>query len=249
MPPIRTRRTKASKYQPYQRTATSKVYSGLAKKQRQAVKKIVKQQLRKSEELKYFKYEATLEVGVKGTTGTFSDYRSYNIFYHSGAGTSTITRGTGDNQFLGDKIRWKGIAIKYRIINGYVGGSGVVFNDQPIHLEVFLVKIPALYTTTSLPLTSLYNDTSVDTYHSFLRPGVKIIKKKTIKITPHKAGDKVVRTGKIWLRRDQNIEYADFEGGWEMKDGHNYYLYFHNKSVGGDRINISFAYQNYFVDA
>lgn len=225
-----------------------KLTHSLGKKQVQEVKRLMRREMKKQDELKYFKYEASLEAGPNGTTGTYAYWRSYNIFYHNNAGTATITRGTGDNQFLGDKLRWKGIAVKYRILNGWFN-SGWTYSNQPIVIDVMLIKAPALYTTTSLPITSIFNDTSGDANLAFMQAGYKVLKKKTIKITPAKTGDQLVRTGKLWLRRDQNIEYRDFESGFDLKDSQNYYLYFVNRSQGGTQINIAFSYQNYFIDS
>ena len=242
---MKRKATGQGKYVLKRRKTTNK---SLNKAQAKAVQRVVKAALRKQDELKYFKYDGGVELGPDGTSGTYQYYRSYNLFFHNGAANNPVTRGVGDNNFLGDKLRWKGISLKYKVINGKVDG-GVVWSDQPLTIDVMIIKAPAYYTTTSLPIGSLYNDTSSDNNHRFLLPGVKVLKKKTIRLTPVKAGDKTVRTGKIWLKRDQTIEYKDFDTNYDLKDGQNYYLYLVNRTPVGPQTYMSFAWQNYFIDS
>lgn len=225
-----------------------KTTKSLSKAQVKTMKRIANAAARKADELKYFKYGAGTELDIKGTA---SSTASYNIFYHSGSGLSTIARGTGDNQFLGDKIRWKGISIKYTIVNGKLTGTTPpwAFSNQPVKFEVILFRSPQLYTSSSYPYTALFNDTTTDAYNGFLSSEVKILKKKVVNITPAKASDGFARSGSMWLRMDKTIEFKDFETGYNMKDGQNYYLMFVNKSLNGDKTFFSFAYQNYFIDS
>lgn len=222
--------------------------TNISQKTVQAMKRVAKSVMKSQDELKRFHYAHELELGILGTSGANSYTRSFNLFYHNGIGNQTISRGTSDDQFLGDKIRWKGVAIKYKILNAYVD-TGLVWSDQAVTIDIFVVKLPAIYTTTTLPVNLLYNETSSDVNTMFLQHGVRILKKKTVRLTPRKAGDRTVVTGKIWVRKDQNIEYKDFDSGWDLKDGQNYYLYFINRSPAGNRTLVGFAYQNYFVDS
>lgn len=215
----------------------------LSKKQAREVQRQIKQQLKKRDELKYFKYETGIEM-APNATGATAYWRSFNIFFHN------VSRGGGDNQFIGDKMRWKGIAVKWRAVNGSFNVGGWTYSNQPIVIDVMILKAPAIYTTSSIPVGSIFNDTSTDPINTgFMQPGYKVLAKKTIKITPAKTGDQIVRTGKLWLRRDQNIEFRDFDASFDLKDSNNYYLYFINRSQGGIATNITFAYQNYFVDS
>lgn len=222
--------------------------TGVSKTQAKAIKRLAKSVMKKQDELKRFHYAHEVELGISGTTGANEYTRSFNLFYHNGEAQQTIARGTADNQFLGDKLRWKGIAIKYKILNAYLD-TGLVWSDQAVTIDMFILKLPALYTTTSVPINLLYNETTSDVNTMFLQNGVKILKKKTIRLTPRKSGDRTVVTGKIWLRRDQNIEYRDFDTGYGLKDGQNYYLYMINRSPAGNRTRVGFAWQNYFVDS
>lgn len=222
--------------------------TNISKKTVQAMKRVAKSVMKSQDELKRFHYAHEIELGILGTSGTNAYTRSFNLFYHNGIGSQTISRGTNDDQFLGDKIRWKGVAIKYKVLNAHVD-TGLVWSDQAVTIDIFVVKLPAIYTTTSVPVNLLYNETSSDVNTMFLQSGVRILKKKTVRLTPRKDGDRTVVTGKIWIRKDQNIEYKDYDTGWDLKDSQNYYLYFINRSPAGSRTLVGFAYQNYFVDS
>lgn len=216
---------------------------GLTTTQAKAAKRLIKKELRKDNELKYFSIARELELGILGTSGANQYYRSYNLFYEG------VARGAGDHQFLGDKIRWKGIGIKYRITNGYFAGPGFTYSNQPITIDMYIVRVPHFYTGTSLPLNTMYNDTTSDPATWFMANDCKVLTKKTIRFTPQKAGDATTKQGKIWLKRDQNIEYKGFDINANLKNELNYYLVMINRSVAGERTNMYFTWQNYFVDS
>lgn len=217
----------------------------LSKAQTSAVKTIVKRTIAKTEETKFFVYGYTTETtGVLGS-GVISPV-SFNLFYHG------VTRGPGNNQLLGDKLRWKGIAIKYRVFNAYQDITGFVWNTQPVVLDMLIVGVPIYKTSVSLTWSELRNDTSSDPNTYFLNPNVKVLFKKTVRITPDRGSTTAQQrqaVGKIWLKRGQVIQYKDFESDYSLKNNMNYYLVFMNRSPTTEKCNITFSYQSYFSDS
>lgn len=212
----------------------------MTKSQAAAARRIALKVLRANEETKYFVY------GTQFNT-TPGSLQSYNLFYHG------VTRGVGNNQLLGDKLRWKGIAIKYKIYNGKYDISGYTWDGQPVVIDMYLLRVANYKTTTNLGISDIANDTSGDLSLMFMNPDTKVLKKKTIKIKPDRgqaAAQQVVTSGKIWLKRNQIIQYEDFENNYNLKNGINYYLVIADRSQNGSKQSeVTFAYQNYFTDS
>jgi hypothetical protein len=209
----------------------------LGKRQMSAVKKVVKSELKKDTELKYFRY-------LHSPTFAPGAYSTYNLFYHG------VSRGTDNNQCLGDKLRWKGIAIKYNIINGIYGTGSYVPSNQPIILDFYVLRAPEYYATVNMPLSALHNDTTANASLWFLKSQIKVLTKKTVKLTVNDVSNALTsKNGRIWIRRDQTIEFQDLSVDHNLKNKLNYYLVVINRSMAGSSIEMSFAWQNYFVDA
>jgi len=226
------------------RTVTKR--KALTKKQLTAVKNVAQAVVRKNEETKYFVYNANFDVnGIFGGGGVPV---SYNLFYHG------VTRGVGNNQLVGDKLRWKGVAVRYRMINGaYIAGSWT-FQNQPVIVDMLILSTNVYKTTTSLTLSEICNDTTSDQNLYYLNPSTKLLYKKTLVIKPDR-GNATAQTslinGKVYVKRNQMLEYQDFEASYNLKGTKNYYLMFIPRSPSGSTYlgNISFAVQNYFTDS
>lgn len=213
-----------------------KRHKPLAKSTVKAVTKIAKKVLKQDAELKYFSREFVTEINPQA-------HKSWNLFYEG------VNRGTDDNQVIGDKLRWKGVAIKYRIVNGYYDISWN-YSAQPIVLDFYVVRIPHYYTTANVPLNTIHNGTTTDANIWFVNDSCTVLSKKTVKITPNTVTNQAnVKNGRMWIRRDQTIEFKDLGTGHDLKNGLNYYLIIINRSLAGNRCNIQFSWQNYFIDA
>lgn len=210
----------------------------LSKPMEAAVKSVVKRQISATEETKFFK-----KVDSFSLTGA-NTMISYNLNYYVSAGTS-------NNQMIGDKIRWKGIAIKYSVQNQN-GSNPPTWYRQPIVLDVYILRCPTYKTITSLNLAEVFNETIQDANLGFLRNDVKSLYKKTIRINPELDTGTIPQkniSGKIWLKRNQVIQYADFGVDYKLKGGQNYYLYVVNRSVSTDPVWMAFSWQYYFTDS
>lgn len=215
----------------------------LTKPMQKAVTSIVKKTIRKEEETKFFIFSDTFE--RTGVLTTALSPQSYNIFYHG------VSRGTGNNQLIGDKLRWKGIAIKYRIFNAYTD-LNYVWNGQPVVFDIMVIRVPIYKVAISLTFNELRNDTSADPNTYFLNPDVKVLFKKTVRINPDRGqatAQQRQAVGKIWVKRNQMIEYKDYQVDQALKNNMNYYLVFLNRSPTSEKSQVTFSYQNYFTDA
>lgn len=224
------------------RRATKKA---LTVTQKKAVTAIAKKAVSATVETKYFNY-ATSVSPVAGTPV------SYNLFYHG------VTRGIGQNQLVGDKLRWKGIAIKYNILNAELSGGVLVYYRQPIIIDLYILRANVYKALTSLALTDIATSTSSDPNLFYVDPQIgKVLYKKTVIITPQIDGTTVPRMnrqGKIWLKRSQMIKYKDFSSSYDLADTNNYYFMVVNRSPSNptgatDKPYMAFSYQNYFTDS
>lgn len=201
----------------------------------------VKSLVQKDAETKYFKYNTTVDIA------SAYNHVSYNLFYHG------VTQGMTDNGFFGEKMRWKGISIKYSIENKYLMLM-YQWDRQPVIMDMYVVRVPELYTATSLPLTTIYNDTSAFPETWFLKRGVQVLAKRTIRLTPQEIGGSDIQrkqiNGSVFIKRNQIIEYENFvDATYKLKNNLNYYLVWINRSPGGVKSNVAFSWQNYFKDA
>lgn len=217
----------------------------MSKKTITAFKRIARAVVKQNEETKYFKW-------TDATQTVWDGIVSWNLF-HMG-----VTRGTGDNQLLGDQLRWKGVAIKYEIVNKAINSTVWTYNDQPILLDFMIVRANTFKTTQHLTPAELATDTTTDLSLLFVNPErAKILYKKTITIKPDRSAlnsgshiTRLARTGKIWLKRNQLIRYIDFDANLNLKDTKNYYFCILNRSEDSNQTPyIALSCQNYFTDS
>lgn len=216
----------------------------MTKKQVNAVKSIIKKEVKKTEETKFFKSIAAFNIaGGNNTT-------SYNIF------AAGVSHGTGNNNFLGDKIRWKGLAIKYAVVNGSSGVAGITYYDQPVVIDIMVICTDKYKVSTSLTFADVFNESSTDPNVGFFNSSTKCLFKRTLRITPAIRDDYTTNgvqqkllTGKIWVKRNQLIEYKDFATDYNLKKGLNYYIMLINRSPSPNNSYVAMSWQNYFTDA
>lgn len=211
----------------------------LSSKQTKAVKAIVKKTVAQSEETKYFPYTAVHEPLLYQLT-------SWNLFYHGAA------HGTNNNQFIGDKLNWRGVCVKWTAQNVYLDVN-YIWVDQPILFDLYIIASDIYKTTSSLTLADISTSTNTTNPSLFFAdPGTKILYKKTHSITLDRGNATVQRktlAGKIWLKRNQMLTFNDFTKDRTFKNGKNYYFAVVNKSASGLRFTLDFTWQNYFKDA
>jgi len=190
--------------------------------------------INKGEETKFFQYSNA--VNPKTT-----DFTSYNLFYGG------VTQGVGNNQMLGDKIHWRGIKIKYSLIN-YQTTAG--WFDTPFSVVMMIVSTIPYHTTTNLLLDEVRDDTNNALSRYFLNEQTTVHYKKVIKMSQNKGSDRKRINGTAWIKRNQIIKFKDFGTDYRLTN-RNYYLVIygfdeHNISTTGT---FSFSYKNYFKDA
>lgn len=204
-----------------------------------ATKAIVRKELHRDEETKFFSYATEKEIagGVNGIV-------SYNLFYQG------IQQGLSDNAMIGEKLKWKGICIKYKMYNANFT-TGFNWNIQPVIWDFYILRIPVYKTITNLTASDLFNPTTNDANVAFMNKQVKVLFKKTVRITPQQqtATQRIVRNGKIWLSRNQVVQFNNLASGYEIKGPGQYYLVMINRSISTETSYCYFAWQNYFTDA
>lgn len=212
----------------------------LAKKTINAVKRIVNKAINKNIETKFIPYSAS------GQLNNYGSCLSWNLFYHG------IDQGNTNNTIIGDKIEWRGIAIKYVITNRYLDTT-YVYNSQPVVVDLLLLETDTLKTSTSLVISDLSSSTTNDANTFFMDPATKVLMKKTVRIYPDRGSATVQQrqvNGKLWLKRKQILQFTDF-GKYDYKLAKNKYYYFMaiHKSISNEKCSIDFTWQNYFKDA
>lgn len=221
----------------YNKTRKSKA---LTVKQVKAVTSIAKKVTSKAEETKFFNYSS-------GTTyPTLDNITSWNIFYHG------CSRGVGNNQFEGDVIQWRGLKIKWQFLNYSGAIRGWV--ENPIKCVIMLISLPKYVTTTSLVLNDIRDDNNSSLERFFMNNDTKVHYKKEISLPSGKAGDKKIKTGNIWIKRNQKIQYKDFETDYQLKDRQYYlvtYAMDQSRSLSDPAVagQLIFSYKNYFKDS
>lgn len=204
------------------------------------VKSAVAKQLRKDEELKFFTYSTT------GTIAGFDNVISWNPFYY-------VNTGTSNNQLIGDKLKWKGLCLKYKVVNADYVSSALVYKQMPVVLDIYILRTNVYKTLTSLALTDVANESGSNASTFFFNNSTKCLYKKTVRITPDMNGTSAIQqkavTGKIWLKRNQVIQYKDWGTSYDLKGGQNYYVFFVNRSMSSDKTFFEFTWQNYFTDS
>lgn len=225
----------------------TRVNKALTKKQLSAVKKVANAVVRKNEETKFFNWVGNITVNGTGSGGGGVP-TSYNLF------SQGVTRGVGNNQLLGDKLRWKGVAVRWRLINAATIGSTLTYQSQPLIVDVMILSTNVYKTGTSLTLADIRNDTVDDYNLYYLNPSTKMIYKKTLVLKPDRGQStvqEVLTSGKFYVKRNQMIEYQDFENTYNLKGTKNYYIMVVPRSPSGTSYmgTLSLAVQNYFTDS
>lgn len=212
-------------------------------KQVKAVKKIAVAAVAKKEETKFFKYQTEVEP-------PFGVPQSWNLFYYG------VSRGTNENQIIGNKFNWRGIKIKYRVQNLYLDGVTFVWHTQPLTFDIYIISTSKYYTNSNLALSELRNDTTTDINTFFFNENVKVHFKRTVTLNPSRLSTdnnanttRQVKTGTIWVKKNQMLEYLDLDTTYDLKKGINYYMVLHNRSAYQTKPNINLAWQNYFKDS
>lgn len=215
---------------------------GLSKRQTNAVKSIVKRTLNKNIETKFFSYVATAQLSNYGSLV------SWNIFYHG------VGPGIGNNGLIGDKLNWRGICIKYQLSNRFLT-TGWNYNAQPVLLEIMIIETDTYKTSQSLVITDFANPTTNDPAMYFVDGATKVLAKKTLSIKPdvfpvgQGTAQRVTLNGKLWLKRNQLIEFNDLPKDYTLSKGKSYYFVVQHKSLASEACTIDFTWQNYFKDA
>lgn len=171
---------------------------------------------------------------------------SYNIFYHS------VNQGSSPNMLIGQSLNWRGIKLKYRVTNQYPSGTTLVFTNQPIYVDIMLVESDIYKTTTSLSLSEIYNNPLLPE-NGFLIKGTKILAKKTVTILGDRgqtAGQECIKSGSIWIRRNQKLEYMRALSFGHELTRKNYYVVIVPRCnwTTGACCTVDFSYKNYFQD-
>lgn len=191
-------------------------------------------------ETKYAMYSNT-------TTPLANVLESYNLFFHG------MAQGTGQHNFIGEKVHWKGITIKYELFNLQSGNVAT----QPVVLNLWVLSVPKYVTTTSLAYTDVFEDISGQNLASeYYAPGVKIHARKKITLRQNRSGEKIMTSGTIKLYRNQEVKYKDWSTNYELDGKRNYYF-----CIWGDTLEptgtaslyagltVKFNWRNYFKDA
>lgn len=215
---------------------------GLSKRQTNAVKSIVKRTLNRNIETKFFPYVATAQLS------TYGSIVSWNLFYHG------VSAGTGNNALIGDKLNWRGICIKYQLSNRFLDTQWN-YNAQPVLIEIMLIETDTYKTSASLAITDFANPTTNDPAMYFVDGATKVLAKKTLSIKPDVfpvgsgTAQRVTLNGKMWVKRNQIIEFNDLSKDYTLSKGKSYYFVVLHKSLAAEKCTIDFTWQNYFKDA
>lgn len=211
-----------------------------------AVKKIVKQALTKQVETKYFKHS----IEDKGITRSVPI--SYNVFYHG------VTRGTSDNQLIGDKLSWQGISFKYRFYNAYLQNLVYTYVNWPQTVHVMLIETDQYAALSSLTYSDIWTNYTGSPETDFLRQGVRILAHNKHVIRPDAAASTVPKylyTGnlKYFLKNGRKLEYTDSLASTYELVSKNYYIVLISTGLeagtGGVTATLSGGWRNYFKDA
>lgn len=213
----------------------------LSKATTKAVKSIVKRQIASTVETKFFQYD---NGNITPNNYTF---QSYNLFYHG------VNQGTGDNAFLGDSVIWRGLKVNYQITN-IVPGS--VINDQPFQCKFMIISTPVYKAVANLDINDVRDNTTSAAGRFFYRHDAKVhftrvVTFETDRYYPTGAQSSLkTKTGSIWFRRNQKIQYKNYAVDYDLRD-RNYYLVVFMMSptdISGKVATVSMTYKNYFKD-
>lgn len=191
-------------------------------------------------ETKYSKYTNSIEPYANVLT-------SWNLFYHG------MQHGTGQHQFIGEKVHWKGITIKYELFN-LISGSVAT---QPVIINMWILSVPKYVTTSNLGYTDVFEDIAGQNLATeYYAPGVKIHTRKKITLRQNRSGEKLMTSGTIKLYRNQEIKYKDFANDYELDGKRNYYFVVWSDTLeptGSGSLysgaTVKFSWRNYFKDA
>lgn len=220
------------------KTSVKRRRKSLTVKQEKAVKAIAQKVTTKTEETKYFTYRTF-------TNPSTIQLTSYNIFYHG------VSQGSGNNQFIGDSLRWQGLKVKYELTN-YSGSRGWV--DNPISVFLLVLSTPVYKTTTNLSVADIARpDVDQGLYTWLAGKETKIHFKRKIKLPSGKTGDRKFVSGDLWVKGNKKLTYKDFGTNYDLKQRNYYVVVYAQDDTAG--LSTPFAGQivlnmiNYFKDS
>lgn len=211
----------------------------------QVIKKVVKTALTKQIETKFFKHLVDGE-GIKNVTPT-----TWNIFYHG------VTRGTNENQLIGDKLNWQGISFKYTFFNAYWDG-GYVFQNWPHELHVAPIETDSYVALSSLTYSQIWQNTTGNPNSDFLVTGVRIVAHNKHVMKPDVASATVPRVQlngvlKFFPKGGRKLQFKDTSLSSHELVNKNYYLCIYTvgnlAGTGGFVDTLTGTWRNYFKDA
>lgn len=223
----------------------------LTKRQVKAVTAIAKKVDLKSDETKFFRLRYSEAIGAPVGNKVIT---SYNLFYHG------VSQGTSQHDMLGNKINWRGVAIHYYYTPNTLYGTNQNWLGHNLHIGIIQCK--TFKTTTSLNFSDIQdNSMQVDAWTGFLEAGkAKWLVKKTIPIrqlaaeatNPPQNNCQPVQ-GKLWIKRNQMIEFNNFLTSFELNNKYNYYFVYYGVGEGTPSTSsvgeIRFQGKVYFKDA
>lgn len=180
------------------------------------VKTYVKKALKRNIESKEFCY-ATSSDTLKGVMA------SYNLNYHA------VTRGTGDQQFLGDGYHMVAIQANFTLTNADFSPGLVKYAQQPVEWIIGIIRSKIFKTTTSLTADEVFDaNFSPNSWFTAFRDSDKCrwLVKRRVTIYPKSSdsSDQYSNTKSVSLycRPDHHFRYRDFGVSTEGTAG-NYY--------------------------
>lgn len=232
---------------PYRRRNTNtkrKYRKAKGKKPMKAlVAKYVDRALQNKAETKFFTYSTSQSFGLNGIV-------SWNLFYE---GTS---RGTGDNDLIGNKIFWKGLNLHYNLTNKVSGSN---WNTQPFKARIMILSTKKYVALASLTLLDIRDNTTGNVHLWYPEADVTIHAQKIVKMNTDRyyptgltSTQKNV-SGTMNFRANRRIQYKEYSLSQELV-GRNYYLVVQVLAQGtdfptsGETGTLEFAWKNYFKD-
>lgn len=212
---------------------------------KKAITKIVKAVIGKQVETKFF-YGSFDAQGIKVASPV-----SWNIF------STAVSRGTSDNQMIGDKLLWKGITFKYSFINAYLDTS-YIYTNWPTNVHVMLIESDVYKAATNLTYSEIWTVVTGNPETDFITNGVRVLAHNVHKVRPDAAASPVPRHNyngvlKYYPKKPRMLQYKDSSLTSKELVGKNYYLvYFcvsQSTGVGGVNATVSGNWRNYFKDS
>lgn len=210
------------------------------------INKVVKAVLTKQIETKYFQHL----IEDKGVTRNIPI--SYNCFYHG------VTRGTSDNQMLGDKLNWQGMSLKYRFYNAYLDSLVYTYVNWPQTVHVMLIETDQYAALVSLSYSDIWSNFTGSPETDFLKNGVRILAHNKHVIRPDASAStvpKILTSGnlKYFPKGGRKLQFKDSLVSTYELVNKNYYIVLVSTGLtagtGGVTATFSGGWRNYFKDA